>query len=111
MQNNHYKKTLFLAVFFALSVPFIISAVSIENPLAYNTFQEFINALAWFILQIAVAIAPIMFIFAGFKFVTAVGDPKKIDDAKKMVLWTMVGLGVVFCSYAIINFFRRIFPM
>ena len=85
--------------------------VKIENPLAAKDFQELIDKLINFIFVLAVMIAPIMIIVAGFYFITAAGDPAKIETAKKMILWTLIGLLIVFCAKGLIMLFGKIFEL
>jgi len=89
---------------------FDVEPIEIPNPLGSQSFSDLINAIIGVIFRLSLWIAPIMFIIAGFFFITAAGEPTKIETAKKMVLWTLIGLLVVFSSYAIINLFRQIFP-
>jgi len=50
-----------------------------------------------------------MIIVAGFYFITATGDPAKIDTAKKIILWTLIGLLVVISAKGLIALFKEIF--
>ena len=83
--------------------------VTIDNPLKAKNFQDLIDALINFIFILALAIAPIMFIIAGFYFITAAGDPAKIETAKKMVFWTFIGLLVVISAKGSIALFKEVF--
>lgn len=47
--------------------------------------------------------AAFLFVFAGIKFITSGGDPKKVEGAKKTMTWAVAGLAVVLLSFAIIN--------
>ncbi|MGB2762554.1 MAG: hypothetical protein WBC21_03380 [Minisyncoccales bacterium] len=104
------RKSLFiLSAGFILFTPLIIQGVEIENPLDCATIDCIIISIVSFIFYIALAIAPIMFIIAGLAFVTAAGDPVKIQKAKDIVLWTVIGLVIVLLSYGIINVIKEIF--
>lgn len=89
--------------------PFVVGAVTIDNPLQAKNFWDLIDRLIDFIFYLAIAIAPIMFIIAGFYFIGAAGDPAKIDTAKKMVLWTLIGLLVVMSAKGLVMLFGEIF--
>ena len=52
---------------------------------------------------IAVALVPLMFVWAGFYFITANGEPEKIKKAKNIMLYTVIGLAIVLLSRAIIS--------
>ncbi|MFH1036676.1 MAG: pilin, partial [Patescibacteria group bacterium] len=74
----------------------------IEDPLQGKTFQELINTVINFIFWVAVAIAPLMILIAGFTLVTAGGDPNKLTTAKNIIMWTAVGLAVVLLAKGLI---------
>lgn len=102
-------KLLILLLLISVLVPSLTEGVEIDNPLKSDTFQEFIYKLIDFIFWLAIAIAPIMIIVAGFYFVTALGDPEKINTAKKIVIWTLIGLLIIFCAKGLIKLFEDIF--
>ncbi len=86
-----------------------VDAVEIENPLGSTTFHGFIEKIIDFIFNVALAIAPIMIIVSGFYFVTAEGEPAKIETAKQIILWTLVGLLIIFLAKGLIKFLAQIF--
>ena len=47
-----------------------------------------------------------MFIFAGFLFLTANGEPGKVALAKKAVLWATVGIAVALAGFSASNIVR-----
>ena len=50
----------------------------------------------------------IMFIWAGILFVTAQGDPAKISQAKKAVIWAVVGVIVAFLAFSAVGIITKI---
>lgn len=103
----------FLIVFLALLLvaPFLnfVSAqsVTINNPLTSNTFTELLNKIIDFIFYVCVyGVAPLMIVIAGFMFIMAQGDPAKVQKARDMVLWTLIGVLVIFLSKALIKFLQ-----
>lgn len=47
------------------------------------------------IMPIAAVGVVLFIIYAGFSFVMAQGNPKKIDEAKQMLLWGLIGAGIL----------------
>jgi len=96
-------------IFFLLLITFIIPqtaealVVRLRNPLEYENFWDLLTRIIDFIFILGVSIAPIMFLVAGFYFITAAGDPEKITTAKKMVLWVLVGLLIIFSAKGLIE--------
>ena len=105
--RKYLTKILFVLLLFICLVPSVAQGqtVTIRNPLGYDDFWQLIDKLIDFIFYLAIAIAPIMFIVAGFYFITAAGDPEKVQTAKKMILWVLIGLLIVFLAKALIVFF------
>ena len=57
----------------------------------------------------ATVIAVIVLVIAGFIYATSQGDPSKLAQAKNAMLYTVVGLVVVYMSAAIIMFVNGAF--
>lgn len=55
---------------------------------------------------IAVAFVIIMFVMAGFKFITAQGDPTKLADARRNVIWAVGGIVVILLAFSILVIMR-----
>ncbi len=68
--------------------------VEFANPVTCNTIDCIINAIIDFVFWLAVIIGPLVIIYGGFIFVTAGGDPKKVDTGKKIIFFALIGIGV-----------------
>lgn len=77
--------------------PVISNAASgtLDNPLKAKSFVELINALLSIVVMIGTPIAALFFVYAGFMFVTAQGEPKKLETAKSMFWWTVIGTAII----------------
>lgn len=82
--------------------PTVPGQVVICNPLKVCDFQELVDKIIDFIFFVAIAIAPIMLIIAGFIFLTAGGNPQKISQAKSLILYTVIGFVVVLLAKGLI---------
>jgi len=92
-----------------LLIPVLVKGqVEIENPLEADTFAELVDSLVNIIFMLAMAIAPLMIIIAGFYFVTAAGEPARITTAKQIIFWTLIGLLIVLCAKGIIALFNEV---
>lgn len=65
------------------------------NPLRYDSIDQLLPALLDIVAQIGLVICTFFIIFAGFKYVTAGGDVGKIQNAHKILLWSVVGTAVL----------------
>ena len=100
-----------IAVF--LSFLYLISwdtaqAIELRNPLRWDTIEDLIKAILVFLRNLSLVVTPIVIILAGYYFVTSMGDPAKITQAKKMVLYAMIGLGIILMSEAIILLIKEV---
>jgi hypothetical protein len=48
-------------------------------------------------------VAVMMIIFGGVTYVTAAGKQESIDNAKKIILYALVGIIIILLSFAIVN--------
>lgn len=65
------------------------------------------NLIYWLILLVG-TIAVIFIIIGGIRFILSGGDSKKLEQAKKTVGFSVLGLLLVFLSFFIINFIAQI---
>jgi hypothetical protein len=78
--------------------------VKIDNPLGEgSTLWTLLDRIVAFIYIISFSVAVILFIFSGYRFIMAAGDPEKINSAKKMVWWTIIGLMIIIAANGIID--------
>jgi hypothetical protein len=82
--------------------------VEIQNPIQAGSFEDIINSIINFIFKIAIILAPLMVIVSGFLFVTSAGDPKKITQAKNILIYAAVGLLIVLLSKGILAIIKQI---
>ena len=68
---------------------------------AQGLVDIFSNLVDWF-FYITLIIAVAAFIFAAFLFITASGDPKKQEQAKSVVLYAVIGVGIALLAEAFI---------
>lgn len=62
-----------------------------------------INKIATWFLTIVVAIAVIMFVYAGFLYLTSGGDDEKIKSAKNYLLYGIIGVAVALLAGALVR--------
>lgn len=55
---------------------------------------------------VVVTVVIIFFVLAGFKFLTAQGDPKQLETARKFLMWGMGGVIVIILAFSIISTIR-----
>lgn len=79
-------------------------AVSIPKPLGDVTVQQAVGGFINNLLGFVGVIALVMFVYGGFRYMTAGGSEEAVTKAKKTIVWATLGLVAVFGAYAMVNF-------
>jgi len=111
------KKILFLFLFVLtiglFIIPSIVSAGNVvapppgmnvlDNLTADDVVQIIVNARNWF-AGVVVIIAVGVILFGAFAYMTAGGDDKKVDVARKILINGVIGIIVALFAYGIVSF-------
>ncbi len=92
-------------MFFSVSVAF----AQLINPIEHDKFEDFLAGIINFLFGFGLAIAPLFFIIAAFYFLTAGGDPKQIETGKRIIIYTLIGLVVIFMAGGLVALVRETF--
>jgi len=88
---------------------FLWAAVTIPNPLTSGSFEALIANVIGIIFKLALLIAPVMLIIAGIMFMTAAGDPAKIQNAQNLAKWVIIGLLIAILARSIVGLLETTF--
>jgi hypothetical protein len=81
------------------------TVVKVSNPLPWKTFAEFIFKIIEAITLVAIILAPVMILIAGFLMTTSGGpiitggQQEQIKKAKAIIQYTVIGLLILFGAY------------
>jgi hypothetical protein len=81
--------------------------VELPNFVGVKTISELISKIAGFLIKLAMVLAVLALIWAGFQFVTAQGNEEAIKKAKRNLVWTIAGIFVILASQIIIEFVKE----
>jgi len=84
------------------------TGISICNPLTTAKFTDVVDRILNILFFVAIAVAPVMIIVAGFRFLTGGGNPETLQGARQMLIWTAVGFGIILLSKGIVFIVRGI---
>lgn len=76
----------------------------LTDPFGNYTVPTLIGKIIKAALSVVGAIALVLFIYAGIMWMTASGNEERTRSAAKIMLWTVLGLVVIFASYILVNF-------
>ncbi len=108
------KKALFATVLMGLlvcPVAFAQEQAREPAPIVFDTGEEMIDLIEdigdW-IFTIVLVVAAIFLIVSGFLFVTAGGDPAKVQMAKQMLINALIGVAVALLAKGLVAVIRSI---
>jgi len=95
------KKTSAFALAFVLMAPMSVFAQGLQNPLKVGTLEEFLALILQAVVNLGTIVLVIMLVYVGFLFVVGQGNEEKISEAKKALMWTVIGGLVLLGAQAI----------
>lgn len=95
---------LFIFSFFLASTV-LADTVNLVNPLVnIRTPQALIGRIINAVMGLIGSVALLMFIYGGFTWLVSGGNPEKVKKGKDILIWSAIGLVIIFSSYALVNF-------
>jgi len=78
---------------------------SFDNPLGNNSLSpnQLYGRLIFAFMGVTGSVALVVFVYGGFVWMTAAGNETKIKKGKDTLMWAVLGLFVIFASYAILR--------
>lgn len=111
MPYNLSRRSIYLIFLFLLLISFLSNvamAITIPNPLEWDTVEEVIQGIIDFIFWLAVVIVPLMIIIGAAFFITSAGNPNKIRTAKNIMLYTAIGFTIVLLAKGVASVVKQI---
>ena len=88
--------------------PVPVGPFAFPNPLGATSFTDLVKNIIDFLFTLAVIVAPVLLVIAGVIFMTAAGDPSRVGSARRMLLWTVIGFGIILMSKGLVEVLRAI---
>ena len=86
-----------------LAMPVMGIATDIDTLETYDVVDTLENIIDW-VYTVVMIVAVIYMILGGFAYITAEGDPTKLEKAKKQILWALFGVGIVLLASGLVEF-------
>ena len=95
--------SLFIIIF--LGVPLMAAAQCTQLPVGSAQFRlcTLILDIGDILRVFGIALALIIIVWSGIQYMTAGADQTKLDNAKKTLIWGIVGVAIVFAAYFIVG--------
>lgn len=75
-----------------------------KNPPSDNTISKIIGNITTIAATIGGIGAVLMVVYGGFRYIISYGDPQKTTDARKTIIYALVGLAVIVVAGSAIIF-------
>jgi len=95
--------SILLLLFWATGVEATTLSDSPFRPLGNVSIPEIIGRVIRAMLGLAGVIALLMFIYSGVTWMIAQGNTEKVSKAKNTLVWSVLGLIIIFSSYAVVG--------
>jgi len=73
----------------------------IKNPISSDTLIELIKKILEGAIKIGMPVIVLAIIYSGFLFVSAQGNSEKLGEAKRALLYTLIGAAILLGSWGI----------
>lgn len=89
-----------------ISGPTSSSKGTLSNPIDSQSFEDLLDKIIDWILDIAMVLAPLVIVYGGLVYITAAGDTSKISQAKKIILYAVLGFILALLAKSLIGIFK-----
>ncbi len=88
-----------------------IGPFNLPNPFGpdVENFGDLIDKIISFVFTLVIILAPILLVVAGIMFLFAGGDPAKVQKAKKLILYTIIGFTIIALSKLFVELIQGVF--
>ncbi|OGZ32325.1 MAG: hypothetical protein A2V69_02495 [Candidatus Portnoybacteria bacterium RBG_13_40_8] len=112
------KKLFFIFIIFLLTLPVIVRAQIWITPDPCNSLEsegrpqatklcDLIMDVALILYWLGVGLSILVVIVGGIMYMTAGSDESKVTNAKKIIMYGLIGAVIIFCASFIINLLQE----
>ena len=80
---------------------------TLNDPLGGRDIPELAGDIIGYILGLVGVLALVMFVYGGILWMTSAGSAEKIKKGKDTIVWAILGLALIFFSYAMVEFILK----
>ncbi len=84
-----------------------VEEVTLENPLRVDSLEDLLVAILNIFITLMIPVIVFFIIFAGFKYVTAQGNPGKIEEATTTLTYAIIGGVLILAAVAIAEIIKN----
>ena len=99
----------FLIIFLGVFKFTLGQTANLSDPLEGRDISDLVVDLIKYLLGLVGVLALVMFIYGGILWMTSGGAAEKVKKGKDTLVWAILGLALIFFSYAILEFILEAF--
>ncbi len=85
---------------------------TIPNPLCSGsadcTIVDILSRIAGYLIFLGAPILGLLIIYGGYKIMSAGGEPGKVKAGKDVIVWAVVGYGIIFISWGVMSLIQEL---
>ncbi len=82
--------------------------ITLRNPLHSDDVITIIESILDWLIAVGGPIAIVFIIWGAFQIMTAGGDTTKFGNGKKTILYALLGYGIIFCAWGLVNVIQSV---
>jgi uncharacterized phage infection (PIP) family protein YhgE len=102
MKNKIFKISILIFLFSLLFQSFVLAQETIET-LPEISISEIIKKLGDVLFYLTLLLSFLFVVAGGLMFSLSGGDPRKAEDAKRLILYALIGLLIGISAYGIVS--------
>jgi fumarate reductase subunit D len=80
------------------------NAQKLPNPLGITDVNALIARVINFVLSLVGSLSLLMFVYGGLTWMTSAGAADKVKKGREIIVWSIIGLAIVFSAYILVKF-------
>jgi hypothetical protein len=99
----HKRTVTYLSLVTAVGAPIIITHPALAATGSIAQVDGFIQSIIKIITGFAGLIATGFFVLGGLRYISSSGDPRHLEQAKRTILYSAIGLSITIAAFVISN--------
>ena len=89
----------FILIFLSVATPVFAQTVTTTG--GVSQVQTFVESIIQVMITLAGAVSVGFFVWGGFGYITSSGNPEKMDQSKKTIMYSGLGLAIVLGAFVL----------
>jgi hypothetical protein len=91
----------FIASYIVTGLPLVLMSPAFADSGSVSQVDSFIESIIKAVAGLAGLVATAFFVVGGLKYITSSGDPRHLEQAKRTILFSAIGLSITIAAFVI----------